>query len=193
MGATASRMLDVAAQQFAEKGFSGASMRSIATAVGTTQAAIYHHFPNKQALYLAVLARHFEEKTSDLAGELAGIEEPERRLRTMIRRLVELADEDEQFRQLYFRELLEGNEQRLRAMATNVFGELTETLTALLQELAPGVDSHLMLLSLEGLVCHHLEARKLSPYMPGGRAEHQRLDVLSEHITGLLLHGVHGP
>ena len=52
MTSTSARMLDIAAQQFAEKGYSGASMRSIANAVGTTQATIYHHFPNKRALYL---------------------------------------------------------------------------------------------------------------------------------------------
>lgn len=192
MTTTASRMLTVAAQQFAEKGFSGASMRSIATASGTTQAAIYHHFPNKDALYLAVLARHFEEKTSDLVQELAQIDDPDQCLRAMVRRMLELADEDDQFRQLYFRELLEGDAKRLEALATNVFGELSGTVSGLLEALAPDLDSHLVLLSLTGLVCHHLEARKLTPYLPGGREEHQRLDVLADHITQLLFRGAQG-
>ncbi len=192
MNSTSARMLDVAARQFAEKGFSGTSMRSIASAVGTTQATIYHHFPNKQALYLAVLARHFEAKTVDLPDELARIEDPERQLRALIHRLVQLVDEDERFRQLYFRELLEGDEERLRALADNVFGDLADFITGLLGQLAPRLDSHLMLLSLAGLVCHHLEARKLSPHLPAGKPRHQDLDVIAEHIAELLLHGVRG-
>ena len=190
MKATATHMLSVAAKQFAEKGYSGASMRNIANAVGTTQAAIYHHFPNKNALYLAVLARHFDAKSSGMADDLAQVSDPEERLKILVHRLLELVEEDEQFRQLYFRELLETDEERLRVLADNVFGELAVTLTSLLEELAPRMDSHLMLLSLGGLVCHHLEARKLSPFLPGGKRKHQQLDVLAEHITELLLHGV---
>lgn len=192
MTSTSVRMLDVAAQQFAEKGFSGASMRSIARAAGTTQAAIYHHFPNKAALYLAVLSRHFEAKTLTLPDELAKIKDPEQQLRSLIHRLLELFHEDEQFRQLYIRELLEGDSQRLQALAINIFGDLADAITRLLDKLAPKLDSHLMLLSVSSLVCHHLEARKLSPFLPGGKKKHQRLEVLSEHITNLLLHGVHG-
>lgn len=190
MKATASHMISIAAQQFAEKGYSGASMRSIANAVGTTQAAIYHHFSNKNALYLAVLARHFDAKSSHMAAEMEQISDPEERLKFLVYRLLELVEEDEQFRQLYFRELLENDEERLRVLADNVFGELAVTVTGLLEEMAPRVDSHLMLLSLGGLVCHHLEARKLSPFLPGGKRKHQRLDVLAEHITELLLRGV---
>ena len=193
MTSTATRMLDIAAQQFAEKGFSGASMRSIASAVGTTQATIYHHFPNKHALYLAVLARHFRARTSDLPAEMERIDNPEQQLQFLIQRILQLMAEDEQFRQLYLRELLEGNEARLKDLADNVFGELTQATTRLLQQLAPHLDSHLMLFSLAGLVCHHLEARKLSPFVPGGRKAHQRLDVLAEHITQVMLHGVKAP
>jgi len=37
---------------FANSGFSGVSMRHIAKAVGVSIATLYHHFPDKQALYL---------------------------------------------------------------------------------------------------------------------------------------------
>ncbi|MEQ9271362.1 TetR/AcrR family transcriptional regulator [Marinobacter salarius] len=186
-------MLSVAAQQFAEKGYSGASMRSIANATGITQAAIYHHFPNKQALYMAVLARHLEEKISATVQDLAKIDDPEKCLRELIRRLLQLTEEDEHFRQLYFRELLEGNKERLTALAKNVFGDLLESVGGLLRKLAPQFDLNLLLLSVAGLVCHHVEARKLSPFLPGSKAKHQELDTLSRHISDLLLYGVRGP
>ncbi len=192
MEATADRMLAVAAQQFAEKGYSGASMRSIANATGTTQAAIYHHYPNKEALYLAVLARHLAEKTSVLVEEVAGINEPEKGLKLLVHRLLELADEDVEFRQLYLRELLEGSPERLAALAHNVFGAFTDSVSGLLKKLAPEVDANLLLLSIAGLACHHIEARKLSPFLSGSKPEHQQLEVLSEHISQLLLKGIRG-
>ncbi|QFU77180.1 TetR/AcrR family transcriptional regulator [Halioglobus maricola] len=192
MSSTSSRMLEVAAQQFAEKGYSGTSMRSIATATGTTQAAIYHHFPNKEALYLSVLSLQLKEKTGAALEGLDQIKDPEQCLRELIFRLVRLAEEDEQFRQLYFRELLEGNEERLATLAENVFGGLLDSVGGLLNKLAPRFDLNLLLLSVAGLVCHHVEARKISPFMPGSEPDHQELDTLSEHITKLLLYGVRG-
>jgi AcrR family transcriptional regulator len=190
MEPTQSRMLDVAAEQFAEKGYAGASMRSIASATGITQAAIYHHYPNKEALYQAALSFHFEEKNAELANELEQIADPEECMRTLVRGLLEVTAEDQQFRQLYFRELLEGDEQRLQALAQGIFGDLAERQFRIMKKLAPAVDPILTLLSVAGLVCHHVEARKLSPYLPGSRPEQQELNVLADHISNLLLYGV---
>jgi AcrR family transcriptional regulator len=51
-------ILDAAERHFAERGFSGASVREIAADAGLkNQASLYHHFRNKRALYEAVLAR----------------------------------------------------------------------------------------------------------------------------------------
>jgi TetR/AcrR family transcriptional regulator len=51
----AQRILRIAAPLFAQKGFNGVSINDIAEAVGGSKANIFHHFPNKQALYLAAL------------------------------------------------------------------------------------------------------------------------------------------
>src|SRR6185369_17314376 len=54
-------ILDAAEKRFAEKGFSGVSVREIAGDAGLkNQASLYHHFKNKQALYEAVLERGVE-------------------------------------------------------------------------------------------------------------------------------------
>jgi AcrR family transcriptional regulator len=51
-------ILDAAERRFAERGFSGVSMRDIAAQAGLkNQASLYHHFRDKRALYEAVLAR----------------------------------------------------------------------------------------------------------------------------------------
>lgn len=51
----AQRILRIAAPLFAKKGFNGVSINDIAAAVGGSKANIFHHFPNKQALYLAAI------------------------------------------------------------------------------------------------------------------------------------------
>lgn len=45
------QLLDIARRLFAQKGYAGTSLRDIASEAGITKAALYHHFPNKEALY----------------------------------------------------------------------------------------------------------------------------------------------
>jgi TetR/AcrR family transcriptional regulator len=67
----AQRILRIAAPLFAQKGFNGVSINDIAAAVGGSKANIFHHFPNKQALYLAALGSACES----FRGELGKAEE----------------------------------------------------------------------------------------------------------------------
>ena len=190
MDTTQERLLRVAAGLFADKGYSGVSMRAIAVATGITQAAIYHHFANKEDLYFAAVRYLHEDIAASFIADLSAEIPPEERLallvRTMLTRLAVEAD----FRRIYFRELLETDQQRLREMVVDVFSDVAEVIEKLMGELAPARDSHLLFLSLMSLIIHHLEARKLSALLPGGRPEHAELAVLADHITTLLLHGV---
>jgi AcrR family transcriptional regulator len=55
---TRDAILDAAERRFAERGFTGVSMREIAAEAGLkNQASLYHHFRDKRALYEAVLGR----------------------------------------------------------------------------------------------------------------------------------------
>ncbi|MFC4453312.1 TetR/AcrR family transcriptional regulator [Deinococcus sonorensis] len=57
---TRERALAQAAQLFTERGYHGVSMREVAQAVGVTKPALYHHFVDKDALFLAVLEESLE-------------------------------------------------------------------------------------------------------------------------------------
>ena len=50
-----SRIIKSASTLFAERGFRGVSISDVADAAGLVKSSIYHHFENKQVLYLAVL------------------------------------------------------------------------------------------------------------------------------------------
>jgi AcrR family transcriptional regulator len=49
------RLLDVAAEAFQSRGYQGTGMHEIMRIAGTTGGALYHHFPTKKALGLAVI------------------------------------------------------------------------------------------------------------------------------------------
>ena len=55
--ATRSRLLGVALELFAERGFGGTTMRDLADAAGLSQGATYRHFAHKEDLVLALYAR----------------------------------------------------------------------------------------------------------------------------------------
>ena len=55
-------LLDAAAAVFAEHGFHGASIDTVAEAAGYTKGAVYSHFSNKDELYLALLDEHLSSE-----------------------------------------------------------------------------------------------------------------------------------
>ncbi|MCB0154773.1 MAG: TetR/AcrR family transcriptional regulator [Anaerolineae bacterium] len=52
--ATIEKLLAVARQEFSAKGYAAASTEEIVQQAGVTRGALYHHFPGKQGLFVAV-------------------------------------------------------------------------------------------------------------------------------------------
>ena len=63
-GKVEERILDAAGHVFLERGFEGASIEEIAEAASAGKPTIYARFPNKQALFAAVIARLVGRNTS---------------------------------------------------------------------------------------------------------------------------------
>jgi AcrR family transcriptional regulator len=58
---TRRRILEVAAEAFADRGYAGTSLNGVLRASGVTKGGFYFHFPSKEALALATL-RHKQEQ-----------------------------------------------------------------------------------------------------------------------------------
>jgi AcrR family transcriptional regulator len=58
---TRTELLDVATEEFADRGYSGARVDEIAARTRTTKRMIYYYFGGKEQLYLAVLERAYAE------------------------------------------------------------------------------------------------------------------------------------
>ncbi|MBS3651641.1 TetR/AcrR family transcriptional regulator [Pseudaminobacter sp. 19-2017] len=62
--ATKKRILDAAVAEFAEKGFSGARVESIAKTANANMRLLYHYFHDKEQLYIAVIEEVYRDVRS---------------------------------------------------------------------------------------------------------------------------------
>ncbi|MGO8690372.1 MAG: TetR/AcrR family transcriptional regulator [Thermoguttaceae bacterium] len=94
---TASRMsgedrrtaiIRTARRVFVEKGFYRTTTRELAEAAGVSEALLFKHFPNKEALYTAIQMSCFKEQGSKLAERLQSLEPSTSALVHLVRELV---------------------------------------------------------------------------------------------------------
>lgn len=83
-------LLRVSIDLFALRGFAGTSMRDIAGAAGCSVANVYHHYRNKEALWLAVLQGSIDDLPAMLAAAadhapVSGIAGPFDRIQRLVR------------------------------------------------------------------------------------------------------------
>lgn len=78
-------LLRAAARLFVDKGFSATTTRDIADAVGMRSGSPFYHFRSKQDLLKAVMIEGLESGHARMQAAIDGIDDPEQRLRAMIR------------------------------------------------------------------------------------------------------------
>jgi len=70
--ATRDKILQAALEVFAEKGYHRALVDDIVRASRTSKGAVYHHFPNKEALFLALVDEFSARLAEAVAAGIAG-------------------------------------------------------------------------------------------------------------------------
>lgn len=134
---TAARILDAAEELFAERGYRGASLRDVALRVGLRIPSLYNHFPSKDALYAAVLARGIGPVV-ELLTALARAPEAERNdPRRVIGSVMALLAERPNLPRLVLHETLAGGE-RLTPMLRNWMAPTFTRAQALVEERGAG-------------------------------------------------------
>ncbi len=189
---TREEILGLSVPLFATVGFDGVSMRDIAAAVGVTPAALYHHFSDKEQLYLDAVGYAFEEKVGPLKSLLDGGEKPWDRLEAFVARFTRMLAKEKDFRRLMQWVLLDSEEQRLQSLVDCVFRDLFNALRNLAGELAPSHDAHLLAVSIIGLVIYPFETQSVRRFMPGYQRQHEDPEAIARHVVGLLRNGLGG-
>nr|WP_296773025.1 TetR/AcrR family transcriptional regulator [Rhodococcus sp. (in: high G+C Gram-positive bacteria)] len=67
------RLLDAAAEEFTENGFTAAKLQDIASRAGFTKGAVYSNFESKQALFAELLSRRSMELASRVIETVSGL------------------------------------------------------------------------------------------------------------------------
>ena len=92
-----STLVEEAIRQFGRDGYQGASLDSIAQAVGVRKQTLLYYFPNKDALLEACLAAAGQRVAEEISGALEGAEEPGERAEAVIHAVYSLAEEWPEF------------------------------------------------------------------------------------------------
>ncbi len=74
-------ILGAAKEVFASEGLEGASLRAIAAKAGYTPAALYFHFPSKEAIYADLLRSSLHSLQSEVSHAVSKLDHPRCRLR----------------------------------------------------------------------------------------------------------------
>jgi len=184
------KILEAATPLFAEAGFNGVSMRSLATEVGLNPATLYHHYQDKHTLYMAAMSYAFARRAETLSSALCADAPPEQRLKKFAEAFCRLIHDDPNFNKLIQREILAEDNKRLQLLADQVFHEFFTSLISLCGELAPDFDPHLLAISIVGLMVHHYQITPLRRHLLGSSPAHDSPEEVAAHVVRLLLRGL---
>ncbi len=130
---TVQRILKAATEIFAEAGFSGARIDTIAKRANVNKAAIYYHIGGKQDLYTAVLQHYFSPAVEQIIQEILEASTPEAKLRRYIRQIGYVLARNDVIAPIMLRELASGGEH-LSEFILQTLSRLVGALTSILRE-----------------------------------------------------------
>ncbi len=180
------RILQVAEEMFASQGYRAVSIRDIARACGVTNAALYYHFPSKEALFREVLLRHLDQ----LRERMVAAAQAHERFRDQLQAMLEVyATTLSRHRVSMFawrRELLalkEASPDERKALIQQAQRAVLDPLAAVLQEaiqrgeLRPAAPPTTLAAMLAGLVSGALYAQRTPSSEEVRQAVQQAVDI----------------
>jgi len=130
---TIRRILDSAADSFAESGFEGARMDKIAKRAKINKAMIYYHIGDKKALYARVLHDIIGNAAEHFISNLDKNQSPEQKLKYYINAITRTMDQNPLLSPIMMREQASGGRNLPDAIA-QAFAAIIGTVTDILEE-----------------------------------------------------------
>jgi TetR/AcrR family transcriptional regulator, regulator of cefoperazone and chloramphenicol sensitivity len=191
---TKDRLLEAAGEEFAEKGFEGATVRSICARAGANLAAVNYHFGDKEQLYLqAILEAHrcgaeMPEEADCLGGPPAEL--LRRFIRHFLNHILALNQEGGWRHRLMFRELMRPTEAQ-ETLVREVIRPKFERLLTVLRRVCPDADDRrltVIAFSVIGQCLHYRVGKPIASRLIGAEAfAALDVDYLTDHIAGFSL------
>lgn len=187
------RLLCSAQRLFAERGYASVSIQQIALDAGLCKATVFHHFPNKDSLYLEVVRTACLDIQSLLYEANKG-GKPLDALRTFAAAHLEHIFEHAELTRLISRELINGDQDHARAMAEQVFGEHFSRLTTLIRacqqsgEIRPDIAPAEAAVAIVGMNMHLFQGWPVIRHLPG--AGITDVHATGRHLFDMLVEGM---
>lgn len=148
-------LLGSAAELFSTRGYQATTMRDIASKCGMLPGSIYYHYPNKEALLVAVYQEGVRQLTERVQAVLTTSDDPWERLELMLATHIEMIVEPTAYASVIIR-ILPDNVPSAQADLTRLRDRYEVVLRDLIGALPmpAGMDRRLMRLFLIGAVNH---------------------------------------
>ncbi len=128
---TYEKILAAARRLFVQQGYTATSMRQVAESAGIGKATIYHHFPDKQSIVMALLQRN-NTRTEEVIKLVRAESNPRRQIQVAAEASINFLYESVDILQIARREVPGGRDQTLGGYAT-FFQEYMAMLTDAIQ------------------------------------------------------------
>ena len=192
------QLLETALDFFSRKGFEGSTTKEIAAAAGVTEAIIFRHFPNKQALYKAVLdyAAHASNLEPWLAETKACMERNDDAglLRSIANNILKSYRADPRFERVVLFAALEGHEAGLahhHQLSIPIFELLRDYIVRRQRQGAfLGYNPGVIIEAIAGMTSHYAMMTQLFGYTPpSGLSDEKAIETFTRIVMG----GVQAP
>jgi TetR/AcrR family transcriptional regulator len=189
------QLLETALDFFSRKGFEGSTTKEIAAAAGVTEAIIFRHFPNKQALYKAVLdyAAHASNLEPWLAETKACMERNDDSglLRSIANNILKSYRADPRFERVVLFAALVGHEAGLahhHQLSIPIFELLREYIVRRQRQGAfLGYNPGVIIEAIAGMTSHYAMMTQLFGYTPpDGLSDEKAIET----FTRIVMSGV---
>src|SRR5512136_1269902 len=195
---TRQRILDAAAEVFAEHGFGGAGVDEIARRAGVNKAMLYYHIGDKAALFGEVVSAIVGRIADAVTAAPAATDDPSERLRAIPRAFAHTVRERPFLPQLMLREIAAGGPHLPPHVVERMAEVMGMTKVVLEDGLAKGtfrkVDpliTHLLLIGTTMFLANALRLRQRFPSALGRALQRPaELDAMADRMVDIALNGI---
>jgi AcrR family transcriptional regulator len=160
------RMLSVAAELFAAKGYAAVSIRDIAEQSGVTLSSLYHYFGDKRGLYLQAHLRELNKSSTRLEAAIETGDTAEQRLFSFTTELCRVLSEPGPLFKLVARHWLDASADVVTYLAQETVPEQYRRLRETIQQIAPQRNSTATALAIYALVHGLVTLRPFEESLP---------------------------
>lgn len=181
------RILSVATEMFAARGFAAISIRDIAQACGVNLPSIYHFYGDKDRLYDACYRATFEAAAAVLHEAVSDAVTPEQRIDDFTVKLCEILMKNHNFRRLLQREFLREERRPITVLTTHHFQREFKLLTEAIAAIYGRNQAMERCFAIYGLALGLVQMRRIGELAGMDKAISRSARNLATHVLSIVL------